>query len=107
MLGPTYGVEWGSWQAGAELLARVVQQVLDRHPEAEHTMLWEALRYWVLGGAESGAIVEEVLEEAKSPKGAGMPYAGVEELKERAYREGLRQAHSVSRPINSMSKRQV
>ena len=81
-------------ETGAELLARVVQQVLDRHPEAEHTMLWEALRYWVLGGAESGAIVEEVLEEAKSPKGAGMPYAGVEELKERAYREGLRQARA-------------
>ena len=48
------------------------QQVLDRHPEAEHTMLWEALRYWVLGGAESGAIVEEVWK-TKSPKGAGMP----------------------------------
>ena len=51
---------------------------------------WRAnLRQWVLGAAESWGIGEEVLEEVKSLKEAGMIYAGVEEQKERAHREGL------------------
>ena len=43
----------------------------------------------VLGAAASWGIGEEILEEAKSLKEAGMIYAGVEEQKEQAHREGL------------------
>ena len=55
----------------------------------EHARLREAFREWVLGAAESWGIGEEILEEAKSLKEAGMIYAGVEEQKEQAHREGL------------------
>ena len=43
----------------------------------------------MLGAAASWGIGEEILEEAKSLKEAGMIYAGVEEQKEQAHREGL------------------
>ena len=84
-----------SWIASLELdpsfhnVSRVVQRVLERYPGAEHARLREAFREWVLGAAESWGIREEVLEEVKSLKEAEMIYAGVEELKERAHREGL------------------
>ena len=48
-----------------------------------------AFREWVLGAAESWGIEAEVLEQVKSLKEAEMIYAGVEELKERAHRQGL------------------
>lgn len=47
------------------------------------------LRQWVLGAAESWGIGDEVLEEVKSLKEAGMIYAGVEEQKEQAHLEGF------------------
>ena len=90
-------------ETGAELLARVVQQVLDRHPEAEYTMLWEAFRVWVMGGAESCRIGEEALEEAKSPKGPGMPYAGIEQIKERIYREGFLRGRAEGRRATELA----
>ena len=84
-----------SWIASLELdpsfqnVARVVQRVRERYPGAEHARLREAFREWVLGAAASWGIGAEVLEEVKSLKEAEMIYAGVEELKERAHREGL------------------
>ncbi len=84
-----------SWIASLELdpsfhnVSRVVRRVLERYPGAEHARLREAFREWVLGAAESWGIREEVLEEVKSLKEAEMIYAGVEELKEQARREGL------------------
>lgn len=51
---------------------------LARHPLSE----------WVLGAAESWGIAEEMLQQVISLKEAGMIYAGVEELKDRAHREG-------------------
>ena len=82
--------------SSAEDVSRDVQQVPVRHLEPEHDMDWEALREWMLRGSECCGIGDEVLEEGKSPEEAGMPYAGVEELKEqyrertkRAYMEGL------------------
>ena len=67
----------------------VVQQVLTVYDGSEHTRLREAFRQWVLGAAESWGIEDDVLEQVKSLKEAGMIYAGVEEQKERAHREGL------------------
>ena len=84
-----------SWIASLELdssagdVSRVVRQVLDAYPGSEHARLREAFREWVLGAAESWGIEAEVLERVKSLKEAGMIYAGVEELKERARNEGL------------------
>ena len=84
-----------SWIASLELdpspdnVSRVVGQVLERYPGAEHGRLRDAFREWVLGAAASWGIGDEVLEEVHSLKEAEMIYAGVEELKERAHREGL------------------
>ena len=73
----------------AENVSRVVGEVLEAYPRPQHARLREAFREWVLGAAESWGIGEEVLEEVKSLKEAGMIYAGVEEQKEQAHREGL------------------
>ncbi len=70
-------------------VTKVVREVLAVYGGADHARLREAFREWVLGAAESWGIGEEVLEEVKSLKEAGMIYAGVEEQKERAHREGL------------------
>ena len=84
-----------SWIASMELdssaenISRVAQEVLERYPGPEHVKLREAFRDWVLGAAESWGIGEETLDRVKSLKEAGMIYAGVEELKERARRKGL------------------
>ncbi len=84
-----------SWIASLELdssagnVLRVVGKVLEAYPGPEHARLREAFREWVLGAAESWGIEAEVLERVKSLKEAGMIYAGVEELKERAHDEGL------------------
>ena len=84
-----------SWIAGMEgdssagNVSRVVREVLDTYPGPEYKRLREAFREWVLGAAQSWGIGEEVLEQVESLKEAGMIYAGVEELKERAHREGL------------------
>lgn len=90
-------------ETGAELLARVVQQVLDRHPEAEYTMLWEAVRVWVMGGAESCRIGEEALEEAKSPRRPGTTYPGIEKIKERIYREGFLRGRAEGRRATELA----
>ena len=73
----------------AENVSRVVGEVLEAYPRPQHARLREAFREWVLGAAESWGIGEEVLDEVKSLKEAGMIYAGVEEQKERAHPEGL------------------
>ena len=70
-------------------VTRVVREVLAVYGGVDHARLREAFREWVLGAAESWGIGEEVLEEVKSLKEAGMIYAGVEEQKERAHQEGL------------------
>ena len=70
-------------------VTKVVREVLAVYGGADHARLREAFREWVLGAAESWGIGEEVLEEVKSLKEAGMIYAGVEEQKEQAHREGL------------------
>ena len=94
--GPTEG-SVVSWLASMELdssaanITRVVREVLAEYPGAEHARLREAFREWILGAAETWGIEEEVLERVRSLKEAGMIYAGVEELKERAHREGLGQ----------------
>ena len=83
-----------SWIASLELdsssenVSRVVGEVLEEYPGAEHARLREAFREWVLGAAESWGIGEETLEHVKSLKEAEMIYAGVEELKERAVGQG-------------------
>ena len=83
-----------SWIAGMEAdssagnVSRVVREVLDTYPGPEHKRLREALREWVLGAAQSWGIGEEAMKQVESLKEAGMVYAGVEELKERAHREG-------------------
>ena len=83
-----------SWLASMELdssaanITRVVREVLAEYPGPEHARLREAFREWILGAAETWGIEEEVLERVGSLKEAGMIYAGVEELKERARREG-------------------
>ena len=83
-----------SWIAGMEAdssagnVSRVVREVLDTYPGLEHKRLREAFREWVLGAARSWGIGEEVMKQVESLKEAGMAYAGVEELKERAQREG-------------------
>ena len=84
-----------SWIASLERdssaanVSRVVGRVLEAYPGPEHARLREAFREWVLGAAESWGIEAEVLERVKSLKEAGMIYAGVEELKERARNEGI------------------
>ena len=60
----------------------VVREVLTVYGGSEHTRLREAVRQSVLGAAESWGIGNEVLEQVKSLKEAGMIYAGVEEQKE-------------------------
>ena len=89
-----------SWLASMELdsssanITRVVREVLSEYAGPEHARLREAFREWILGAAESWGIEEEVLEQVRSLKEAGMIYAGVEELKERAHREGLGQGRT-------------
>lgn len=84
-----------AWIASMELdpsvgnVTRVVREVLTVYGGSEHTRLREAFRQWVLGAAESWGIEDEVLEHVQSLKEAGMIYAGVEEQKEQAHREGL------------------
>ena len=84
-----------SWIASLELdssaanVSRVVREVQGQYPGAQHARLREAFREWVLGAAESWGIGEETLQRVESLKEAEMIYAGVEELKERAHREGL------------------
>ena len=86
-----------AWIASMELdssagnVSRVVRDVLDAYPGPEHRRLREAFREWILGAARSWGIGEEVLTQVETLKEAGMAYAGVEELKERAHREGLGQ----------------
>ncbi len=100
--GPTEG-SVVSWLASMELdssaanITRVVREVLAEYPGAEHARLREAFREWILGAAETWGIKEEVLEQVRSLKEAGMIYAGVEELKERAHREGLGQGRAEGR----------
>ncbi len=77
------------WDPSAGNVSRVVREVLDAYPGPEHKRLREAFREWVLGAAQSWGIGDEVLKQVESLKEAGMIYAGVEELKERAHREGL------------------
>ena len=92
-----------SWIASMELdssaenVSRVVQEVLARYPGPEHTRLREAFREWILGGAESWVMAGETLDQVKSLKEAGMVYAGIEELKERAHLEGLGQGRREGR----------
>ena len=76
---------------------RVVQEVLARYPGPEHRRLREAFREWILGGAESWMMAGETLDQVKSLKEAGMVYAGIEELKERAHLEGLGQGRREGR----------
>ena len=82
------------WMASMELdpsagnVTRVVREMLAVYDGPEHARLREAFREWVLGAAESWGIGDEVLEDVKSLKEAGMIYAGVEEQKEQAHREG-------------------
>ena len=84
-----------SWIARMELdssadnVSRVAREVLEAYLGPEHATLREAFREWLLGAAESWGIEAEVLEQVKSLKEAEMIYAGVEELKERAHRQGL------------------
>ena len=84
-----------SWIASLELdssaenVSRVVREVLKEYPGVEYARLREAFREWVLVAAESWGIGEETLKQVKSLKEAEMIYAGVEELKERAHREGI------------------
>ncbi len=92
---PLPGANVVSWIASLELdpspdnVSRVAHRVLERYPGAKHARLREAFREWVLGAAASWGMGEEVLAEVQSLKEAEMIYAGVEELKERAHREGL------------------
>ena len=91
--GPTEG-NLVSWMASMELdssaanISRVVREVLAEYPGPQHARLREAFREWILGAAKTWGIEEKVLEQVRSLKEAGMIYAGVEELKERAHREG-------------------
>jgi hypothetical protein len=78
-------------------VSRVVRDVLDAYPGPEHRRLREAFREWILGAARSWGIDEKVLTQVESLKEAGMVYAGVEELKERAHREGLGQGRAEGR----------
>ena len=68
---------------------RVIREVLAVYGGPDYARLREAFREWVLGAAESWGIGDEVLEEVKSLKEAGMIYAGVEEQKEQAHLEGF------------------
>ena len=83
--------------SSAANITRVVREVLAEYPGPEHARLREAFREWILGAAETWGIEEEVLERVRSLKEAGMIYAGVEELKERAHREGLGQGRAEGR----------
>ncbi len=92
-----------SWIASMELdssadnVSRVVREVLARYPGSEHARLREAFREWILGGAESWVMAGGTLDQVKSLKEAGMVYAGIEELKERAHLEGLGQGRREGR----------
>lgn len=83
-----------SWIASMEYdpsavnVSRVVEKLREEYPGTQHVRLREAFREWILGAAESWGIETEVLERVKSLKEATMIYAGVEEQKERAHREG-------------------
>ena len=83
--------------SSAANIMRVVREVLAEYRGPEHARLREAFREWILGAAETWGIEEEVLERVRSLKEAGMIYAGVEELKERAHREGLGQGRAEGR----------
>ena len=83
--------------SSAENVSRVIQEVLARYPGPEHTRLREAFREWILGGAESWMFARKTLDQVKSLKEAGMVYAGIEELKERAHLEGLGQGRREGR----------
>ena len=102
--GPTEG-SVVSWLASMELdssaanITRVVREVLAEYPGPQHARLREAFREWILGAAETWGIEDEVLEQVRSLKEAGMIYAGVEELKERAHREGLGQGRAEGRAL--------
>ena len=88
-----------AWMASMELdpsagnVTRVVREMLAVYGGPEHARLREAFREWVLGAAESWGIADEVLEQVKSLKEAGMIYAGVEEQKEQ-YREEAERART-------------
>ncbi len=69
-------------------VSRVVEKLREEYPGTQHVRLREAFREWILGAAESWGIETEVLQRVKSLKEATMIYAGVEEQKERAHREG-------------------
>lgn len=75
----------------------VVREVLARYPGPDHAKLREAFREWILGGAESWVLAKETLDQVNSLKEAGMVYAGIEELKERAHLEGLGQGRREGR----------
>ena len=83
-----------AWIASMELdpsagnVTSVVREMLAVYAGPEHARLREAFREWVLGAAASWGIGDEAMEQVKSLKEAGMIYAGVEEQKEQALREG-------------------
>ena len=83
-----------AWIASMELdpsagnVTSVVREMLAVYGGPEHARLREAFREWVLGAAASWGIGDEAMEHVKSLKEAGMIYAGVEEQKEQAHREG-------------------
>lgn len=80
--------------SSADNVSRVVREVLARYPGPEYTRLREAFREWILGAAESWVLAKETLDQVNSLKEAGMVYAGIEELKERAHLEGLGQGRA-------------
>ena len=83
--------------SSADNVWRVVREVLGRYPGPDHAKLREAFREWILGGAESWVLAKETLDQVNSLKEAGMVYAGIEELKERAHLEGLGQGRAEGR----------
>ena len=82
-------VPWTAPDDVFDMIEPVRGWLVGRQARLEHVKLREAFRDWVLGAAESWGIGEETLDRVKSLKEAGMIYAGVEELKERARRKGL------------------
>ena len=82
-------VPWTAPDDVFDMIEPVRGWLAGRQARLEHVKLREAFRDWVLGAAESWGIGEETLDRVKSLKEAGMIYAGVEELKERARRKGL------------------
>ena len=100
-----------AWIASMELdpsgrnVMRVVREMLAVYGGPKHARLREAFREWVLGAAESWGIGDEVLEQVKSLKEAGMIYAGVEEQKEQAHREGFGRGRMEGRAEGRMEGR--